>query len=83
MALTDPNVTVATGYSEPFPYGVIQETNLLKLEGMYQPESYLYGSLSLIYAHNSNANYVPGVSKDQFSFLLTFYYDLSYSFLFK
>lgn len=81
--LTDPNVTVQTGYSEPFPYGIIQETNLLKLDAMYQPESYFYGSLSLIYAHDSNANYVSGSAEDQFSFLLTFYYDFSYSFLFK
>jgi len=80
--LTDPNVTMQTGYHEPFPFGVIQETNLVKLNAIYQPENYLYGSLSLIYAHNRNADYVPGIAKDQLSFILTLYYNFSYSFLF-
>lgn len=81
--LTDPNVTVQTGYREPFPFGVIRETNLLRLNALYQPAANFYGSASLIYSHDRNADYVSGLSKSQFSFLLTFYYNLSYSFLFQ
>jgi len=81
--LTDPSITLQTGYHEPFPYGVIEETNLLRVDAMYQPQTYLYGSLSVIYAHNRNADYIPGVNKSQFSFLLTIYYDFSYSLLFR
>ena len=80
--LTNPTITVQTGYSEPFPYGVIQETNFFRLDAMYQPESYLYGSVSFIYAHNRDSNYEPGFAGSQFSFLLTFYYSFYHMFPF-
>ena len=77
--LTDPAITIQTGYHEPFPYGVIRKTNLLKVDVMFQPKSYLYGSLSLIYTNVRNADYLQGVLQDRVSFLLTFYYDFSTS----
>ncbi len=80
--LTDPSITVQTGYHEPFPFGVIQETNLLRLDALYQPAVNFYGSLSLMYTHDRNADYLSGITRDQFSFLLTFYYDFSRSLLF-
>ncbi len=80
--LTNPNVTVETGYREPFPYGVIQETNLFRVDAMYQPKNHFYALASLIYAHDRNANYIPGISKDEFSFVLTVYFEFSHSFLF-
>ncbi len=80
--LTDPAVTVQTGYHEPFPYGVIRETNLIRLDALYQPAAYFYGSASVIYGHDRNTDYVSGVNRSEFSFLITFYYNFSYSFLF-
>ncbi len=80
--LTDPNITVQTGYREPFPYGVIQETSLFSLDAMYQPVNNVYVGVSLIYSHERNANYDPGLVKNQISFILTFYYRFSNSFLF-
>lgn len=77
--LTDPAITIQTGYHEPFPYGVIRKTNLFKVDVMFQPKSYLYGSLSLIYTNVRNADYLQGVLQDRVSFLLTFYYDFSTS----
>ncbi len=81
--LTDPGVTVETGYHEPFPFGVIRETNLLRLDALYQPATYYYGSATLIYTHDRNAGYVSGLNRSELSFMLTFYYDFSDSFLFQ
>ncbi|MFZ1082545.1 MAG: capsule assembly Wzi family protein [Candidatus Kryptoniota bacterium] len=75
--LTDPNITVQTGYTEPFPYGVIQETNLLEANVMYQPRHNFYGSAMISYSQNRNYQYSPGVNKGIFSFLFTIYYDFA------
>ncbi len=79
--LTDPNITVQTGFHEPFPYGVIQETNSVMFNALYQPSSWLYGSLDVGYNHFRNYGYVPGYNHNVFTFLFTIYYDFSTSFL--
>ncbi|HQT90813.1 MAG TPA: capsule assembly Wzi family protein [Candidatus Kryptobacter bacterium] len=81
--LTDPNITVATGYNEPFPYGTVQSTNLIQATAMYQPEHYLYGQATLIYSRNHNYDYSLGLNKALFSFLFTIYYNFSTSIPFK
>lgn len=81
--LTDPNVTVATGYHEPFPYGTVESTNLFNVSAMYQPQPDLYGKVTLIYSQTHNYAYVPGLNKGQFSFLFTFYYDFATNVLFQ
>ena len=75
--LTNPDITVQTGYSEPFPYGVIQETNLFQANAMYQPSHDLYGEAMISYSHNRNYQYIAGVNKGIFSFLFTIYYNFS------
>ncbi len=80
--LTDPNITISTGYQEPFPYGIIMETNLVGLNLVYQPHSYIYGALSLVYSRFRNRNYSQGADSSQLSFKMTFYYNFSHSFLF-
>lgn len=74
--------SVQLGYHEPFPYGVIQETNIYGLHLMYQPGPQFYGSLQMDYSDNRNFDYVSGLGHSQFSFLLTIYYELSRSFSF-
>jgi hypothetical protein len=75
--LTDPNVTVQTGYSEPFPYGVDQIEDMLKASAMYQPCPSLYGKASLIYSQFHNYKYSFGLNRGVLSFELTFYYDFT------
>lgn len=75
--LTDPNITVATGYHEPFPYGTVESTNLFNLSVLYQPEHNFYGKATLIYSHSQNYAYIQGLNKGQFSFLFTIYYDFA------
>ena len=75
--LTDPAITVQTGYHEPFPDGVIQETNLFEASIMYQPQNNFYGSAMVSYSQNRNFQYVSGVNKGVFSFLFTLYYDFA------
>ena len=80
--LTDPNITVATGYIEPFPYGTVQSTNLFDVSVMYQPQPDFYGKLKLYYSQSHNYSYVPGLNKSQFSFLFTIYYEFTKNLLF-
>lgn len=75
--LTNPNITVATGYHEPFPYGTVQSTNLFDASVMYQPQHNVYGKVTLIYSQNHNYDYVAGLNKGVFSFLLTVYYNFA------
>jgi hypothetical protein len=75
--LTDSTITVQTGYKEPFPYGVIQETNLFEASLIYQPQQNLYGKAMVSYSQNRNYQYVSGIDKGVFSFLFTIYYDFS------
>ena len=75
--LTDPNITVQTGYNEAFPYGTIQETNLFEASLMYQPQHNLYGQAAVSYSQNRNYEYSPGMDKGVFSFLFTVYYDFA------
>jgi hypothetical protein len=75
--LTDPNITVQTGYHEPFPYGTVQVTNLLEASAMYQPAGSFYGKAAVMYARNHNYDYVPGVDKGAFSFIFTIYYNFA------
>jgi Capsule assembly protein Wzi len=77
--LTDPNITVATGYSEPFPYGRVQSTNLFEASVLYQPQSNLYGQAALTYSQNHNYEYLYGLNKGVFSFLFTIYYNFATS----
>ncbi|HUI31691.1 MAG TPA: capsule assembly Wzi family protein [Candidatus Acidoferrales bacterium] len=81
--LTDPNITVQTGYSEPFPYRVIQETNLFGANVMYQPQANLYGRAMISYSQNRNYRYAPGIDKGVISFLVTIYYDFATAIQFK
>jgi hypothetical protein len=80
--LTDPNITVATGYIEPFPYGIVQSTNLFDVSVICQPRPDFYGKLKLYYSQSHNYSYVPGLNKGQFSFLFTIYYDFTKNLLF-
>ncbi len=75
--IMDPSITVATGYTEPFPYGTVQSTNLFNASVLYQPERYLYGQATLSYSQNHNYQYSPGLDKGVFSFLLTIYYNFA------
>lgn len=75
--LTDPNITVQTGYTEPFPYGTIQVSNIFQVSALYQPYNYLYGQASFSYSQNHNFMYVSGVDKGVFSLTLTLYYDFA------
>ncbi len=75
--LTDPNITVATGYNEPFPYGIVQSTNLFQASVMYQPRHNLYAQATMSYSQNHNYEYSPGLDKGVFSFLFTVYYDFA------
>ena len=73
--LTDPNVTLQTGYNEPFPYGTVQVTNQFEATALYQPHGYYYAEATAIYSWNHNYMYVPGQDKGAFSFVLTIYYN--------
>jgi len=75
--LTDPNITLQTGYSEAFPYGIIQETNLFQASALYQPRQDLYGQVMISYSQNRNYQYSPGVNKGVFSFMFTIYYNFT------
>ncbi len=75
--LTDPNITVATGYNEPFPYGTVQSTNLFSGSVLYQPGPKVYGQATLSYSQNHNYQYQPGLDKGVFSFLFTIYYNFA------
>ena len=75
--LTDPNVTVQTGYSEPFPYGIDQVEDMIQASAMYQPCPSLCGKAALIYSQFHNYNYSFGLNKGIVSFELTFYYDFT------
>ncbi len=75
--LTDPNITVATGYNEPFPYGLVQSTNLLSASVLYQPQNNLYAQAMLSYSQNHNYEYQPGLDRGVFSFLFTIYYNFA------
>ncbi len=75
--LTDPNITVQTGYNEPFPYGTVQVTNLLEASAMYQPVGRFYGKATVMYADNHNFDYSPGVHKGVLSFIFTVYYNFA------
>jgi hypothetical protein len=77
--LTDPNITIATGFNEPFPYGTAESTNLLQASLLYQPKHYLYGQATLIYSQNHSYDYSPGGNKGVFSFLFTIYYNFKTS----
>lgn len=81
--LTDPNITVQTGYNEPFPYGTVQITNLFKASVMYQPRQDFYGQAAVSYAQNHNYEYSPGVDKGVVSFIFTIYYNFASSILFQ
>ncbi|MGC8652454.1 MAG: capsule assembly Wzi family protein [Candidatus Kryptoniota bacterium] len=81
--LTDPNVTVQTGYHEAFPYGTIQVTNLVSARLLYQPASDIYGELMIGYSLDHNYRYTPGLDKNIISFLFTFYYNFTKSILFR
>ncbi|MCL4511133.1 MAG: capsule assembly Wzi family protein [Bacteroidetes bacterium] len=81
--LTDPNITVQTGYNEPFPYGTIQITNLFKASVMYQPRQDFYGQATIIYTQNHNYEYSAGVDKGVVSFIFTIYYNFAKSILFR
>lgn len=80
--LTDPNVTVQTGYSEPFPYGTVQVTNQLQVIALYQPCHDLYGQATIGYSRFNNYEYTPGASKGIVSFIFTIYYDFATSIAF-
>ncbi|MGO9481266.1 MAG: capsule assembly Wzi family protein [Candidatus Kryptoniota bacterium] len=75
--LTDPSITVQSGYAEPFPFGVIQETNLYEASVMYQPQQDFYGQAEISYSQNRNSQYSPGVDKGVFSLLFTIYYNFA------
>jgi Capsule assembly protein Wzi len=75
--LVDPSITVQTGYTEPFPFGVVQETNLFEANLMYQPQQNFYGRASVGYSQNRNYQYSSGVDKGVLSFLFTIYYDFA------
>jgi hypothetical protein len=79
--MIDPAITVQTGYSEPFPYGVIQRTNLFALNLLYQPRQDFYVKAMASYSQSRNYGYSPGINKDIFSFLLTIYYNFKTTFL--
>ncbi len=81
--LTDPNITVGTGYHEAFPYGTIQVTNLVNVTLLYQPRSDIYGQVMIGYSLNHNYSYAFGLDKNVFSFLFTLYYDFTKSILFR
>ncbi len=81
--LTNPNVTVQTGYSEPFPYGRPQVTNLVQLSALYQPQENFYAQATMSYAHDHNYEYSPGMNKGVLSFIFTLYYNFATSFLFQ
>ncbi len=75
--ITDAMVQAGYRYHEPFPYGVIQETNLFEASVMYQPQPNLYGQAMVSYSQNRNYQYSTGVDKGIFSFLFTIYFDFS------
>jgi len=80
--LTDTTITnamVQAGYRyrEPFPYGIIQETNMYRASVMYQPRQNFYGQATISYSENRNYEYVPGLNKGVFSFLFTIYWNFS------
>lgn len=81
--LTDPKITVETGYNEAFPYGTVQVTNLVSATLLYQPRSDLYGRIVIEYSLNHNYGYIAGLNKNVFSFLFTFYYNFKKSILFR
>ena len=74
--------TLQTGYTEPFPYGVIQETNLLEANITYQPHHDFYTKATVSYSQNRNYQYVAGTNKGILSFLVTVYYDFTKGFPF-
>lgn len=77
MTITDAVVQAGYRYHEPFPYGVIQETNLFDASVMYQPQPNLYGQAMIRYSQNRNYQYSTGVDKGIFSFLFTIYYNFA------
>ncbi len=81
--LTNPNITVQTGYHEPFPYGTVQVTDLFGASLMYQPQDAFYGKATVSYAQNHNFDYQPGVNKGVLSFILTFYYNIATTLAFR
>ncbi len=69
--------SIQSGYSEPFPYGIIQETNFLEASITYQPQHDFYVKAMVSYSQNRNYQYVPGTDKGVLSFLFTIYYDFT------
>ncbi len=76
-AITDSMVAAGYRYKEPFPFGVIQETNMFEANILYQPASNFYGQAMISYSQNRNYGFVSGVNKGIFSFLFTIYYNFT------
>ncbi|MFQ5824963.1 MAG: capsule assembly Wzi family protein, partial [bacterium] len=76
------NFTVEEGYSEPFPTGVVEKTNVAKFEIIYHPWANLRVNFAGKFRDVKNVENALGLNNSEFDFVLGLWYegDLRFSF---